>query len=74
MATGQMVRLMEGLSRGMTKPDFCYVWEGNYRNARVETEKLVRGHTIIEGSGLRVCFEDRIDRLMDWICGMKERN
>lgn len=34
MATGQMVRLMESLSRGMTKPDFCCVWEGNYRNAR----------------------------------------
>lgn len=33
---------MESLSRGMTRPDLCCIWEIGCRKARMEAERLVR--------------------------------
>lgn len=49
MAAGQMAGLMEGSSRGLTRPDLCCVWEVAYKKARVEAERLVRGLTVMGG-------------------------
>lgn len=45
MAAGQMAGLVEGLSRGMTRPDLCCVWEMD--NKKIEAERLVRRLTLI---------------------------
>lgn len=47
MAAWQIAGLMEGLSRGMTRPDLCCVWEMDYKKVTVEAERLVRRLTII---------------------------
>lgn len=47
MAPGQMAGLMEGLSRGMTRPGLCCVWEMDYKKVTVEAERLVRRLTVI---------------------------
>lgn len=79
----QMTGLKEGLSRGMTRSNLCFVWEMGYWQVRREAEKLVRRLTVILGwgggslelerrNGFEIYFEDRVNMLMNWIRGEKK--